>query len=157
MGTCISNVSKHKAWKFSLVSERELFFPFFAGMFIRYRFISRHLCNVLLWRCLLCCPWFLWPSASTPRIIFFKLEDSDMHVTMPFISISHLERCGTCCPWLGVIPSCCLFFRAGFWSTAEVHAALLCCGQISWLRHMGQSSPNLNLPTSFWRDYAFKS
>lgn len=67
----ISNVSKHKAWKFSLVSERELFFPFFAGMFIRYRFISRHLCNVLLWRCLLCCPWFLWPSASTPRIIFF--------------------------------------------------------------------------------------
>lgn len=32
---------------------------------------------------------------------------------MPFISISHLGKYGTCCPGLGAIQSCCLFFRAG--------------------------------------------
>lgn len=119
----ISNVSKHEVWKFGLVSKRERwFFSFFAGMFIRYRFISRKLCNVMLWICLLCSPCFLWPSACAPWIfIFFYLKDSDILITVLFISISHLGSYGTCCPWLGATQSCCLFFWAGVLRALQKH------------------------------------
>lgn len=54
-------------------------------------------------------------------LFFFYLKDSDILITVLFISISHLGSYGTCCPWLGATQSCCLFFWAGVLRALQKH------------------------------------
>lgn len=125
-GTCmVSQMFQSTSVK---VSKREFVFSFFAGMFIRYKFISRRLCDVLLWRCLPCSPsWFLWPSASASwNFLFSFLTWRFWHPY--YCAISHLGRYGRCSPWLGAIQSCCLFFRSGV--LRVLWKCTLCCSAV---------------------------
>lgn len=155
----VSQMFQNTKYESSAWFQRESwFFSFFAGMVIRYRFISRRLCNVLLWICLLYSPWFLWPSSCAPWVFIFlawRFRHPYYYAVHQYFSFGKLWNM---LPMTWSHPKLLPFLL--IWSlksTAEVRAALLCCGQVPWLRHMGQSHPNLLLPTSFWWHYAFKS